>query len=478
MSHELRTPLNAILGFAQLMGRDANLTGNQQENLEIINRSGEHLLELINEVLDLSKIEAGRTRLHEGSFDLYRLLDGLEEMFRLRAEKKGLGLSLELAAEVPRYVWMDEGKLRQVLMNLLGNAVKFTEAGGVTLRVDVVPLGEQMAEGFRLAFEVQDTGPGIAADELENLFVPFEQTTSGWQSQEGTGLGLAISQQYARLMGGNLGVTSPALPAHTSDGPGSVFRLEVPGAVAHASAVELERPERRVVGLAPGHPVRRVLIVEDNWANRRLLMQLLEPLGFDVREAENGREAIEIWENWSPHLILMDMRMPVMDGYEATRRIKATTKGQATVVVALTASVLEEDRAVILSEGCDGFVRKPFREAELFAVFVDLLGVRFEYEDQPAVLPSRTGARPRKRYPAAALETAMAELPQDLLARLGEATVRADLKHIEHMIDLVRERDEPLADALADLARDYDHDGILALIRAVEEAWRRTGEGE
>jgi CheY-like chemotaxis protein len=221
-----------------------------------------------------------------------------------------------------------------------------------------------------------------------------------------------------------------------------------------------------------------VLIVEDNWANRRLLMQLLEPLGFDVREAENGREAVEIWENWSPHLILMDMRMPVMDGYEATRRIKATTKGQATVVVALTASVLEEDRAVILSEGCDGFVRKPFREAELFAVFVDLLGVRFEYEDRPAMLPSRTGAAPRKSYPTATLETAMAELPQDLLAELEEATVRADLKRIESMIDLVRERDDPLADALAGLARDYDHDRILTLITGVEEARRRTGEGE
>jgi signal transduction histidine kinase/ligand-binding sensor domain-containing protein/CheY-like chemotaxis protein len=478
MSHELRTPLNAILGFAQLMDRDANLTMNQRENLEIINRSGEHLLGLINEVLDLSKIEAGRMRLQETSFDLCGLLDSLEEMFRMRAEKKGLRLNFERASDVPRYVWMDQGKLRQVLMNLLGNAVKFTEAGGVALGVEVVSLGEQMAEGFRLVFDVQDTGPGIAPEELETLFVPFEQTASGWQSQEGTGLGLAISQQYARLMGGDLTVTSPLLPPPTSGGPGSVFRLEVPGAVAHASAVEAERSQRRVVGLLPGQPVRRVLIVEDNWANRRLLMQLLEPLGFEVREAENGKEAIEMWEHWSPHLILMDMRMPVMDGYEATQRIKATTKGQATVVVALTASALEEDRAVILSEGCDAFVRKPFREADLFSVFVDLLGVRFEYEDQPVVLPSRPDAPPRESPVAAALVVAMAALPDELVARLEEATVQADLEGISSAVDRVRQWDGVLADALADLARDFDHDGILGLIKAVEDAQGRTAEGE
>jgi signal transduction histidine kinase/ligand-binding sensor domain-containing protein/CheY-like chemotaxis protein len=476
MSHELRTPLNAILGFAQLMGRDANLNLNQQENLEIINRSGEHLLGLINEVLDLSKIEAGRMRLQEGSFDLYRLLDGVEEMFRMRAEKKGLELRSRRAADVPRYVWMDEGKLRQVLMNLLGNAVKFTEAGGVTLRVGAVPLGEEMAEGFSLVFEVEDTGPGIDAGELETLFVPFEQTASGWQSQEGTGLGLAISQQYARLMNGELSVSSPVLPPRGSGGPGSLFRLEVPAAVAHASAVDLEQPERRVVGLAPGQPVRRVLIVEDNWANRRLLVQLLEPLGFEVREAVNGEEAVEMWEEWSPHLILMDMRMPVMDGYEATRRIKATTKGQATVVVALTASALEEDRAVILSEGCDAFVRKPFREAELFAVFADLLGVRFQHEDRPAVLPSRAGAPPRKGPPTDALATAMVALPDDLVSELEKATVRGDLDKISSSIEKIGDEDGVLADALADLAQEFDHDAILALIEAVSEARRRTEE--
>jgi signal transduction histidine kinase/DNA-binding NarL/FixJ family response regulator len=480
MSHELRTPLNAVLGFTQLMGRDANLTHGQLENLEIINRSGEHLLGLINEVLDLSKIEAGRMRLHEASFDLYRMLDGLEEMFQLRAEKKGLGLSFERAGDVPRYVWMDEGKLRQILMNLLGNAVKFTDVGAVVLRIKANRVGEQMAEGFRLVFEVEDTGPGISKKELETLFVPFEQTSSGRLAQEGTGLGLAISRQYARLMEGDLSVTSAGSPDTGEGGPGSTFRLEVPGAVAHASAVDSEREPRRVVGLAPGEAVRRILIVEDNWANRRLLVQLLQPLGFEVQEAVNGREAIEKWDAWSPHLILMDMRMPVMDGYEATRRIKATTKGQATVIVALTASALEEERAVILSEGCDAFVRKPFREAQLFAVFAELLGIRFEYEDLPTGLLSslvtqapESADSPAKR----GLSTAMAALPRDVVASLEMATVRADVERIESVIAEVRDTDEDLAEALSDMARDFNHDRILALIRAVVQSQGREREG-
>ncbi|MGD9002331.1 MAG: response regulator, partial [Anaerolineae bacterium] len=296
--------------------------------------------------------------------------------------------------------------------------------------------------------------------------------------QEGTGLGLAISRQYARLMDGDLSVTSPVIAPPASGGPGSLFRLEVPAAVAHASAVEVEGPERRVVGLAPGQPVRRVLIVEDNWANRRLLVQLLEPVGFEVREAVNGKEAVEMWEDWSPHLVLMDMRMPVMDGYEATRRIKATTKGQATVIVALTASALEEERAVILSEGCDAFVRKPFREAELFAVLSDLLGVRFEYEDRLAVLPSRASAPPREGPTIAALATAMAALPDGVVRELEDATVRADLDGISSAIRQIGEGDSGLADALADLARDFDHDRILVLVKAAREAQPQAGEGE
>ena len=475
MSHELRTPLNAILGFAQLMGRDPNLTDVQQENLVIINQSGEHLLGLINDVLDLSKIEAGRMKLAEESFDLYRLLDGLEEMFSLRAGQKGLSLSVDCDPGVPQYVWMDKGKLRQVLMNLLSNGVKFTDVGSVTLRVRAVTANTEMAEGFRLQFAVQDTGPGIAVEELGALFSPFEQTTSGRTAHEGTGLGLTISRQYVRLMGGELVLASPFSPSPEGGGPGSIFQFDVPAALVDASVVEPQMI-RRVIGLEPNQPTYRLLVAEDDWANRRLLVQFLMPLGFEVREAVNGKEAYQIWESWDPNLILMDMRMPVMDGYEATRRIKATTKGQATVIVALTASALEDDRAVILSEGCDGLIRKPFREAELFETLAKHLGVRFVYQDLSPVSP----APPEEDMPSSAdvpeLVAAAAGLPPSLMADLRRATVQADLEMIVTLVESVRGYDEELGNTLSALAHSFDHDGILRLVRAAEEEREQTGE--
>jgi PAS domain S-box-containing protein len=447
MSHELRTPLNAILGFTQLMDRDPNLTAEQQENLGIINRSGEHLLALINDVLEMSKIEAGRVTLQEKSFDLYRLLDTLEEMFRLRAEDKGLALSFERMGDVPQYVRADEGKLRQVLMNLLGNAVKFTEEGGVALRI------ARAMEEQRLILEVEDTGPGIAPEELQAVFEPFVQTASGQRSLEGTGLGLSISRQFARLMGGNITVRSEL-------GRGSVFRLEVPIGLAEAAQVEVARPSRRVLGLEPGQAIYRLLIVDDKATTRQLLVKLLEPLGFEVHEAAHGQEAIEMWERWEPHLIWMDMRMPGMDGYEATRQIKATAKGQATVIVALTASAFEEDRETILSAGCDDVVRKPFRKDEIFDSLTKHLGVRFVYEAELA-LPT---AAPLAEAQEALTPAALAALPPGWLAELQQATIKANLNLILTLVDQIRKQNAALADALVDLAHDFEYKKILTLI--------------
>jgi len=447
MSHELRTPLNAILGFTQLMDSDPNLTAEQQENLGIINRSGEHLLTLINDVLEMSKIEAGRVTLQEKSFDLYRLLDTMEEMFRLRAEGKGLALSFERAENVPQYVRMDEGKLRQVLMNLLGNAVKFTEEGGLASRV------RRAIEAQRLIFEVEDTGPGIAPEELEAVFEPFVQTVSGQRSVEGTGLGLSISRQFARLMGGDITVSSKI-------GQGSVFRFEVPIGLAEAAKVEAAQPSRRVLGLEPGQPIYRLLIVDDRETTRRLLVRLLEPLGFEVREAIHGQEAIEVWESWEPHLIWMDMRMPVMDGYEASRQIKATTKGQATVIVALTASAFEEDRETILSAGCDDIVRKPFRKEEIFDRLAKHLGVRFIFDEEPA----QPTMPPSADVQGMLTPEVLGALPPGWLSELRQATIKANLTLILTLIDQIREQNEALANALAGLAHDFEYKKILTLI--------------
>jgi CheY-like chemotaxis protein len=464
MSHELRTPLNAILGFSQLMEGDPNLSGEQQENLAIINRSGEHLLTLINDVLQMSKIEAGRVTLQESSFDLYDLLDSLEEMFHLRAESKGLALSLHRSQGVPRCIVADEGKLRQVLSNLLGNAVKFTQEGSVVLRVRAhVPAHPSPPGRQILHFEVEDTGPGIDPEELEAIFEPFVQAEGGrelvpTQAREGSGLGLSISRQFVRLMGGEITASSEM-------GQGSLFEFDVRVKPVEAAELPVNRPRQRVLGLAPDQcapdgELYRLLVVEDRETNRRLLVKLLKSLGFQVQEAANGQQALEMWERWQPHLIWMDMRMPVMDGHQATQQIKATPQGQATVIIALTATAFEEDREQILLEGCDDFVRKPFRQDEIYAMLAKHLGVRFRYEEEPSLAPS-AGQEEPKHVPSS---EALASLPAGWLADLQQATIRADLHLILHLAGQIREQDVALADSLAEMARHYEYKKILNLI--------------
>jgi PAS domain S-box-containing protein len=484
MSHELRTPLNAILGFSQLMLRESRaaesgLTAGQQENLETIGRSGEHLLGLINDVLELSKIEAGRVALQKESFDLFRLLEGLEEMFHLRATEKGLMLIFDRAPDVPQYVCTDEGKLRQVLMNLLGNAVKFTHEGGVTLRIACTSLPgsfgfEASANGIKeslregkpcLLFEAEDTGSGIAPDELDAVFDPFKQTATGQRSSEGTGLGMPISRQFVRLMGGDLTFSSEL-------GVGSIFKFSIPIELADAADVPTARPARRVIGLQPEQPVCRLLVVDDREASRRLLVRLLEPLGFELREAVNGQEAVDTWEDWEPHLIWMDMRMPVMDGHEAARRIKATTQGQATVIVALTASAFEEDRAMILSGGCDDFVRKPFREEEIFGMLTKHLGVRFLYEEegaQPIAVPSGVAKD-------SLTAEALAALPADWVTSLHQAAAQLDAELILDLLDRIRAQNAPVADALESLVHGFRFDTIMALTQQSEREREKQGD--
>jgi two-component system sensor histidine kinase/response regulator len=459
MSHELRTPLNAILGFSQLMARDSSLGKEHQENLETISRSGEHLLVLINDILEMSKIEAGRTTLVEQSFDLGRLLDDLEDMFGLRASNKGLQLIFDRALDVPRYVQTDEGKLRQVLINLLGNAVKFTADGGVTLRVATKDEGrrtkEQPSSVVRpssFVFEVEDTGPGMSPEDLEKVFDPFVQTESGQASQEGTGLGLPISREFVRLMGGEL-------TAKSELGQGSLFKFDIQIELAEASGVQPEQPTRRVVRLEPDQPVYRLLVVDDRDTSRELLVKLLTPLGFDVQTAVNGQEAVEVSGRWEPHLIWMDMRMPVMDGYEATQRIKATTKGQSTVIVALTASAFEEDHEMVLSAGCDDFVRKPFREHEIFDALAHHLGVRFVYDEEGA---QPTSAQAAETEDVLSSQT-MATMPVDWLARLHQAAIQADADLALELTEQIRAQHGSLADALASLINNFRFDTLMEL---------------
>lgn len=473
ISHELRTPLNAILGFSQLMLRQfetgvdgGKFSGEQHENLEVINRSGEHLLGLINDVLEMSKIEAGRSTFNQNSFNLHTMLKSLEDMFRLRADEKDLLLDFDIQPDVPQYICTDEGKLRQVLMNLLGNAVKFTSEGGVVVRVYVGGeirhaepslCPEGTGDPLLLVIEVEDSGPGIRAEELEVIFDPFVQSSSGQQAQEGTGLGLSISLQYAQLIGGNL-------TAKSEPGKGSVFKLEAPVRVVPADAIEDHLLKKQVAGLAPGQPSYRVLVVDDKEVNRQLIVKLLSPLGFEVQEAVHGLQAIQVWEAWDPHLIFMDMRMPVMDGYEATRQIKGTIRGQATVIVALTASALEEDRAIILSEGCDDYIRKPFRESELFEVFEKHLGVQFTYADTD-IQEQPQDSISTDAHPEDEITSRIAAIGPEQVEMLVKATRLGSVDQILDAIQQISIHDQVLGEMLLNLANNYEHDKILDLFK-------------
>lgn len=457
MSHELRTPLNAILGFSQFLSFSTNVSPTEKANIEIVLRSGEYLLSLINDVLDLAKIEAGRTTLNTQTFALGEFLKELEHVFRLKAEEKSLYLRVELSPNVPQYICTDAGKLRQILMNLLSNSIKFTSQGGVSVRVSL-PDPEESTNSlptssgvFFLDIQVEDTGAGIAADELDSIFEAFVQTQTGKQSQQGTGLGLPISRQFAKLMGGNLTVRSEV-------GNGSLFQLTFQFQPASSGVPEIYLPTRRPIALVPNQPEYRLLIVDDLEINRQLLIQLLEPFGFELRQASNGREAIEIWQEFDPHLIFMDLRMPVMDGDEASQRIKATLQGQSTILIAITASVFDPENESVNVSYYDETIYKPFRSSQIFTTLEKHLGVRYLYEES---IPEAKRDRTLDEYK---LVEALAALPTEVLLALEQATIHCEIQAVEDAIAASEPFDGTLASELSRLATLFEYPKILSLI--------------
>lgn len=503
ISHELRTPLNAVLGFTQLLLHDSSLKSEQQEHLNIINRSGEHLLTLINDVLEMSKIEAGQVTLNESSFDLYNLLDSLEDMLQLKSNSKGLSLIFDRATHVLQYIHADESKLRQVLINLLGNAIKFTQQGSVTLQIRQSEEGAEQGRGqgaegrrlenenqnqesevrveqfsthpstpFVLSFEVKDTGPGIDSSELERLFEAFVQARSGRKAQEGTGLGLPISRQFVHLMGGEITVDSTI-------GQGSVFKFSIPVRSAEFVPVPTQQPTQQVIGLAVNQPSYRILIAEDKLENRQLLVTLLTGIGLAVREAVNGEETIALWETWQPHLIWMDMQMPIVDGYEATRQIRqreAEARSAQisplpapahTKIIALTAHAFEENRQKVLAAGCDDFITKPFREAVLFSKMAQHLGVQYAYEaiDEAQLQPGQelsVAAIDRD-----AVRTELAAMPSEWINFLYQAAAQVDDELVLQLIAQISPSSSTLAVALNHWVNHLRFDRIIELIELV-----------
>lgn len=436
MSHELRTPLNAILGFAQLMERDSTLSEQHRSALQTINRSGRHLLSLINDVLEIARIEAGRTTIQSKPFDLADMLHAVDEMIRLRAETKGLQFVIEQSGKLPFCVLGDAHHLRQVLINLLGNAVKYTQQGRVGLRLTPI-------DG-RIRFEVADTGPGIDPNEQQHIFQAFYQTEAGSALGEGAGLGLTISREFVRLMGGEIDVQS-------QPGQGSVFAfaLPLPETVSLPNSV----PRARILGLEAGQMPLRILVAEDKIDSRDLLVSLLRSVGFEVRGVDNGAQAVASFISWQPHFIWMDIRMPVMDGYEATRQIRALPGGDKVKIVALTASVFQERLGDILDSGCDDILIKPFDEENLFRMMGDLLNVQYRYGE---AVPEQT-----------ARAISFSELSDELRATIKRAAEELDIDAFAMIVEHLRPTHNGIATELEAMVREFRFDQIQHAVDAV-----------
>jgi PAS domain S-box-containing protein len=481
MSHELRTPLNAILGFTQVMNRDASVSAEHQEYLEIISQSGEHLLELINNILEMAKIESGRIALYETQFDLYRLLEILEGMLQLKAREKGLWLIFNTASDVPQYIQADERKLRQVLINLLSNAIKFTQEGGVTLRVSSVMRHASLVKHpslithdigqITLHFEVEDTGLGIKPEELDALFLPFAQAEAGCKAQEGTGLGLPISHRFVQLMGGEITVNSTV-------GRGSCFQFDLTLPSIEKMVLPTETKWGRAIAVAPGQNTYRILIADDRPESRLLMMKLMESLGLQVKEAKNGQEAVVLWETWRPHLIWMDMQMPGMDGYRATQQIKARSclqEGESSVktaIVALTASALDRDRTAILSVGCDDFVSKPFREEIILEKLARYLGVRYRFAEpiaQPDRYRSMGGAMPTLEF----LREELSHLSDEWILQSYQAAIKGSDRILLGLIDRIPLEQHILTTVLKDWVSHFRFDRAIELLKPIAEKCKR-----
>ena len=438
MSHELRTPLNAIIGFARLAERDGGIAEETRENLGFVRRNGEHLLSLINDVLDMAKVESGRMELQEEDVNLPALLRDSVEIMRQQAEDRGLHLALDVSGELPQGIRADGRKLRQIIFNLLSNAIKFSTQGEI--RLTAAPCNGH------LHLEVADQGRGMSQQDCQRVFDAFYQVAEAG-SEVGTGLGLPITRQFVHLMGGEISVQS-------QPGIGTVFSVDVPLQPVPLHEQQKIEPGYQVESLAAGEQAWRILVVDDAEANRRLLVRLLETVGFRVREAADGVEAVRLWHEWRPHLIWMDLRMPRMSGYQACRAIKAEPGGEQTVIVALTASSTVDDRQKVLDCGFAEMLRKPFEEEELFETMARLLGLAYRYGEDGMEPPSATPLP----------KSELARLPEALRSQLREAVLAGDLKAIEGQLDRVAEIDGVLARGLIRYAKNFDYAAILAAL--------------
>lgn len=492
VSHELRTPLNIILGFTQLLSKDLAVNPEQREQINIIHRSGEQLLGLITDILELSTIEAGQIPLRPSQFDLYHLLATSEHMLQLKASAKGLKLKVERSERVPRWVEADQSKLQQILLTFVEQIILFTQVGQVSLSIDggeIQPRPERIGvdhshpsldpKSQLLRVEIWSSDLKVSEAELERMFDGFVLSELGRQARLGSGLGISISGQYIALMGGRAQVVQ------SGSQRGLGFEIRVGVVEGHQEEPELPR---WVIGLEPNQPAYRILVVDDLWENRQLVVKVLAPLGFEVREAANGQQAIGLWESWRPHLIWMDMRMPGMDGYEATWQIKARSQIPMEeeeikpVVIAITASVTEEERLAMVGVGCDDMVAKPFADQVLLDKVAKHLGVRYVYQESRVAVAHPLGERARSRSTApSGSEYALLSystdaedhplpdlsmLPQEWVAELRRLAIRAQGKQILAWLEQLPEAEQEVARSLSDLVHAFHFETLIDLTQS------------
>jgi predicted ATPase/signal transduction histidine kinase/CheY-like chemotaxis protein/tRNA A-37 threonylcarbamoyl transferase component Bud32 len=459
MSHEFRTPLNGILGYTQIFKRDKSLTAQQQDGIRVIQRCGEHLLALIVDILDISKIEARKMELILTEFDFPEFIDSINEIFRIRASQKEIAFNCEYLSSLPRAIAADEKKLRQILINLIGNAIKFTETGGVTFKILAAngatdgEKNEVLTGKIRIRFQIEDTGIGIANDELSKIFSPFEQAGNTRTHTEGTGLGLAISRQLVEMMGGELKVESTL-------GRGSIFCFEL-----ELQEVNGERNnkfnEKAFKGLNGTN--KKILVADDKWENRSIFLQLLAPLGFEIIEAEDGQDCLNKAREFQPDCILMDLVMPVMDGFEAVRQIRKLPEFQNVVVIGTSASILETEKQVSLAAGCNAFLPKPILAQELFDCLQIHLGLEWIYEE----FEDENAESEISNNPSLIQPQEMIPPPAEEIAVLFDLAMMGDLGGIQKQAEQLEKMDVKyalFARKLNQLAKNFEDEKILELV--------------